>query len=114
MTPAKMVDFLNQRVGLERDGATGEVRRYIAGAYGPLYQCAYMLGGLQLRALHHEMVGNGSMSNRAFHDAVLRQGSIPIEMVRAALQGEKPPHAGPSTWRFYGDVKAKGGTPCPR
>ena len=113
MTPKEMVAFLHERVGLEEDGATGEVRRYIAGAYGPLYQAAYMLGGLQLRALHHELVGGGTMSNRAFHDAVLRQGSIPFALVRAALRGEKPTDASVA-WRFAGDVKAEGGKPCPR
>jgi len=104
MTPQAMVDFLRKRVGLEEDGATAEVRRYIDGSYGPLYQAAYMLGGLQLRALHHELVGNGTMSDRAFHDAALREGSIPVEMVRAKLLGIKPVCGGPSTWRFQGDV----------
>ncbi len=95
-------------------GATAEVRRYIGGAYGPLYQAAYMLGGLQLRALHHELVGDGRMSNRAFHDAVLRQGSIPIELVRAALTGKKPKRGAPSSWRFAGDAEPTDGKPCPR
>ena len=114
MTPPEMVTFLRERVGLEEDGATGEVRRYIGGSYGPLYQAAYMLGGLQLRALHHELVGNGTLSNRAFHDAVLREGSIPIEMIRAKLTRTKPTGGGPSTWRFYGDVEAPAAEPCPR
>ena len=46
MGPAEMVDFLVQRVGNEKFGATSEVRRYLQ--YSPLYQAAYMLGGLQL------------------------------------------------------------------
>ncbi len=106
MQPADMIDFLAERVGLERDGATSEVRRYIAGAYGPLYQCAYMLGGLQMRALHHELVGNGRMSNQEFHDAVLRQGSIPIELVRAALTGQTLERNHAASWRWRGEVKA--------
>ena len=113
MQPDAMVELLMQRVGLERDGATGEVRRYIGGAYGPLYQCAYMIGGLQLRALHHDLVGGGTMSNRAFHDAVLRQGSIPIELVRAALTGQKLARDHHAAWRWRGDVQAEG-APCPR
>jgi hypothetical protein len=114
MTPKEMVTFLREQVGLEEAGATAEVRRYIGGAYGPLYQAAYMLGGLQLRALHHELVGDGRMSNRAFHDAVLRQGSIPIEMVRAALTGTKPKPGAPASWRFAGEVEPTDGKPCPR
>ena len=78
-----MVDFLVDRVGNERFGATGEVRRYLQ--YPPLYQAAYMIGGLQLFALHREAVGSGRMTEKAFHDAVLSCHSIPIEMVRAEL-----------------------------
>ena len=31
------------------------------------------------------LVGGGKMTNRAFHDAILKMNSIPVEMVRAAL-----------------------------
>jgi uncharacterized protein (DUF885 family) len=96
MTPQEMIDYLVDRVGHEKAGATSEVRRYISGDYGPLYQCAYLCGGLQLLALHDDVVGGGTMSEREFHDAVLRQGSIPIALIRAALTDEpldktKPP-----------------------
>ncbi|MCB9916683.1 MAG: DUF885 family protein [Planctomycetes bacterium] len=99
-TPEAMIDFLVERIGHERENATAEVRRYIGDAYSPLYQCGYMIGGLQLRALAHELVDSGRMSPREFHNAVLHQGPIPIELLRAALTGEKPARdAGPS-WRF--------------
>jgi uncharacterized protein (DUF885 family) len=107
MTTDAMVDFLAGRVGLERDGATSEVRRYVAGAYGPLYQCAYMLGGLQLRALHAELVGGGRMTQRAFHDAVLRQNSIPVEMIRAALTGQSLRRDHVASWAFRGAVSSE-------
>ena len=103
LKPQAMIDFLVDRVGLERDGATSEVRRYIAGSYGPLYQCAYMLGGLQMRALYKERVAGGAMDDRAFHDAVLAQNSIPIELIRAALSGRKLARGTRSTWRFQGE-----------
>ena len=91
MTPAEMVDFLVRRVGHEPMGATSEVRRYIGGSYGPLYQAGYMLGGLQLRALHKALTGPGGLSQCAFHDAVLAQNAIPIALVRAALAGKPLP-----------------------
>lgn len=97
MSPQEMVDFLVDRVGHERMGATSEVRRYINGSYGPLYQAAYMLGGLQLRALHREL---RSMGDRAFHDAVLAQNMMPIELLRAALTGAPLSRDWKSTWRF--------------
>lgn len=88
MTPPEMIDFLTSRVGHEKAAATSEVRRYINGSYGPLYQAAYMIGGLQLRSLHGETVGAGRMTEQQFHDAVLVQGPIPIALIRAALLGE--------------------------
>ena len=87
MKPAEMVDFIVERVGHERFGATSEVRRFIGGGYSPLYQCGYMIGGLQLRALRKELVESGQMSDRQFNDGVLRQGPIPVELIRAALAG---------------------------
>jgi uncharacterized protein (DUF885 family) len=100
MTPAEMVDFLVKRVGHEVDGATAEVRRYIGGDYGPLYQAAYMLGGLQIRALYGELVTSGKMTAREFHDAVLRENAIPIEMIRASVARRELSPQFESAWRF--------------
>lgn len=100
MTPAEMVDFLVQRVGHETMGATSEVRRYINGSYGPLYQAGYMLGGLQIRALHRELTGPGKLTDKAFHDAVLAQNAIPVEMLRAALTSAPLTRDWKSAWRF--------------
>jgi len=102
MTPDEMVELLVARVGHESDNAKAEVRRYIGGSYGPLYQCAYMIGGLQLLALHREIVQAGRMDEREFHDAILRCGPIPVETVRALLLGEAPAQDGGATWRFDG------------
>jgi uncharacterized protein (DUF885 family) len=85
MTPDQAIQFLVDTVGFERANAEGEVRRSFNGSYSPLYQAGYMLGGLQLRALHHELVDSGKMTERAFHDAVLEGGAQPIAMVRARL-----------------------------
>ena len=101
MTPRECIDFLVERVGHEERNATAEVRRSVQGGYGPLYQVAYMMGGLQFRALHAELVGSGKMTNRAFHDAILREGSIPVEMVRAKLIGTMPARDARASWRFY-------------
>ncbi|MFO1077891.1 MAG: DUF885 family protein [Planctomycetota bacterium] len=96
------VDYLIERVGHERSAAEAEVRRSVSGGYGPLYQAAYMLGGLQIRALHDELVQPGSRwTERAFHDEVLRQGSMPIAVLRAAL-GEAPVGRQLEPWRFAG------------
>lgn len=100
-TAEECVDFLVDQVGHERRNATAEVRRSIQGGYGPLYQCAYMTGGLQLRALHREVVApGGSWSERDFHDAVLRAGPIPIELLRAELTGRPLARDLAVGWRF--------------
>jgi uncharacterized protein (DUF885 family) len=103
MTPQQCIDYLVDRVGHERDNATGEVRRSFGGAYSPLYQAAYMLGGFQLKALRRELVDTGKMSNKQFHDAVLREGAIPIEMIRASLTKQELTPDFKTNWKFEGE-----------
>jgi hypothetical protein len=105
MSAQECVDFLVNRVGFERENAAGEVRRsFESGYYGPLYQAAYMLGALQFRALHKELVGGGKMTDREFHDTILKMNAIPVEMVRASLT-KAPLDAGfVSNWKFYGPI----------
>ena len=100
MTPPEMVDFIVDRVGHERLGASSEVRRFIGGGYSPLYQCGYMIGGLQLRALREELIAAGKFTEKQFNDAVLEQGPIPIEYIRAALTGNPLTRETKATWRF--------------
>jgi hypothetical protein len=102
MTAQECVDFLVNRVGFERENAAGEVRRsFESGYYGPLYQVAYMLGALQFRALHKDLVGSGKMSDREFHDAILKMNAIPVEMVRASLTKQVLDAGFVSSWKFY-------------
>jgi uncharacterized protein (DUF885 family) len=101
MTPQECIDFLVERVGHERENAAAEVRRSFNGSYGPLYQIAYMIGALQFRALYAELVRSGKMSARAFHDAVLQGGNLPIELVRARLENVPLTRDFPTSWRFY-------------
>jgi len=102
MTPQQAVDFLVDRVGHERENAIAEVRRSFEEA-APLYQAAYLLGGMQLYALHKELVGSGKMTNRQFHDAVLKENRIPVEMIRASLTKQPLTRDYKSSWRFYGE-----------
>jgi uncharacterized protein (DUF885 family) len=101
MTPEQCIDLLVNRVGHERDNATAEVRRSFAGDYPPLYQCAYLLGGLQLRSLHKALVDSGKMTNRQFHDAILKENAIPIEMMRADLLQVPLTREFKTSWKFY-------------
>jgi hypothetical protein len=104
MQPKEMVQFLVERVGHEKLGATSEVRRFIAGDYSPLYQCGYMIGGLQLNALRKEIVGSGKMSEKQFNDTVLTYGSMPVELIRAGMLNVPLTRETKSSWRFYGEL----------
>ena len=100
-TPQQCIDFLVDRVGHERDNAEGEVRRSFTGTYGPLYQIAYMTGGLQFMALKRELVDTKKMTLKDYHDAVLKENSIPIEMLRAILTNQSITRDYKPSWKFY-------------
>ena len=104
MTPQECIDFLVNRVGHERDNATAEVRRSFDGSYGPLYQIAYLIGGLQQYSLHRDLVDSGKMTNRQFNDALLHENRIPIEMIRAILINQRLTRDYKTSWKFYGPV----------
>ncbi|MGN8056319.1 DUF885 family protein [Pedobacter sp. 22163] len=104
-TPQQCVDFLVDRVGHERANAEGEVRRSFKGDYSPLYQVAYLTGGLQLFALKKELVDSGKMSFKAFHDAVIKENLIPVEMIRATLTNQPLTRDFTTSWHFYGQLK---------
>ena len=59
--------------------------------------------GASIRALPEELVQSGRMTNREFHDSILKGGRMPIEMVRARLLNIAPAKDFVATWRFYGD-----------
>ncbi len=107
MTPQEMVDFLVDRVGHERSGATGEVRRFISGDYSPLYQCGYMIGGLQLRAMRKDLVDSGKMTNRQFHDAILTSGPTPVELNRDGMAHLPLDRDSKPSWKFAGEEPGK-------
>jgi uncharacterized protein (DUF885 family) len=102
-TPEQSAKFLVDNVGFEPDNATGEVRRSFNGSVGPLYQLAYLMGALQFRALHKELVDTGKMTDREFHDAILHKNSMPIEILRADLENLKLTKDFTTQWKFYGD-----------
>ena len=78
-------DFLIKHTGFERPNALAEARRY---TYTPTYNLSYLLGKvllLQLREDEQRRLGP-AFSLRAFHDVLLRGGSLPISFHRRALR----------------------------
>ena len=100
-SPQQCVDFLVDRVGHERANAEGEVRRSFVGGYNPLYQVGYMIGGLQIMSLKNELVNNGKFTLKQFHDAVMQQNSMPIEMLRNILSDQPIKKDYHPQWKFY-------------
>ena len=100
-TPQQCIDFLVDRVGHERANAEGEVRRSFTGGYPPLYQLAYLTGGLQLFALKRELVDGGKMTYKQYNDAVLKENLIPVELIRATLTHQPLTRDYTSKWKFY-------------
>ena len=100
-TPQQCIDFLVDRVGHERANAEGEVRRSFVGGYEPLYQLAYMTGGFQFYALKKELVESGKMTYKQFHDVIMQQNSMPVEMIRAVMTNRQLTREYKTNWRFY-------------
>ncbi len=81
------IRFMVEQTSFEEANARAEVLRY---TYTPTYQLSYLLGKvllLQLRADERERLG-AAFSLRAFHDTLLRDGSLPISFHRRLLAGE--------------------------
>ena len=80
-------DFLVKQTSFERPNAHAEVQWY---TYRPTYPLSYLLGRtllLGLRADEQRRLGDG-FSLKGFHDALLRNGSLPISFHRRLLTGE--------------------------
>ncbi len=100
-TPQQCVDYLVDRVGHEPSTAHGEVKRSFEGNYGPLYQLAYLTGGLQVWSLKKELVDAGKMTYKEFHDRMIKENYLPIELLRATLTNQKLNRNYESNWKFY-------------
>ncbi|MBS4071487.1 MAG: DUF885 family protein [Algoriphagus sp.] len=100
MTPQQCIDLLVDKVGHERANAEAEVRRSFEGSYGPLYQIAYMIGALEIYSLRKEMVDSGKMPEKQFHDLIMTQNAMPIEILRAKVTGKSLDKNHKASWRF--------------
>ena len=86
LSVAEAIDFLVENTRFERDNAEAEVKWY---TYRPTYPLSYLLGRtllLELRSAEERRLGE-AFSLRGFHDALLRNGSLPISFHRRALAG---------------------------
>lgn len=84
MTFEQAVDYFVDRLRIDRSTAEAEVRRYCA---WPAYQLCYAVGRrelLQLRDDYRRRQGS-AFSLRAFHEAILPYGGLPVTLIRWGL-----------------------------
>jgi uncharacterized protein (DUF885 family) len=87
LTPEEATDFLVEHTSFETANARSEVRRY---TYTPGYQLSYLLGKVLILGMREDEKRRrgADFSLKAFHDTLLRNGSLPISFHRRILAGE--------------------------
>ena len=84
MTREQAIDYMMANEQISRQGATAEIERYIS---GPGQALGYKMGQLkilELRNKYQQMLGN-SFSIKAFHDALLKDGSMPLTVLESKM-----------------------------
>jgi len=79
------VRFLIKEVGMERENAIAEVKRYTK---NPSYQLSYLIGKYLIKKLKREIqekMGE-KYSDKFFHEVILNAGSIPIKYLREEFE----------------------------
>jgi uncharacterized protein (DUF885 family) len=83
MTVEEAVDFLVDRVGLEKTNALAEVRRY---TLTPTQPMSYLMGKLEiLKIIEEYKKRHPDASLKEVHDAILSCGSLPPRLMRQRL-----------------------------
>jgi uncharacterized protein (DUF885 family) len=85
-TRQQAVDYMLENTALSEGNINAEVNRYIT---WPGQALAYKLGELKIRELRaraEEMLGE-EFDLRAFHDTVLENGSVPLDVLEAHVDG---------------------------
>ncbi|MFI2743539.1 hypothetical protein ACG2LH_12425 [Zhouia sp. PK063] len=105
MSPQRCIQMLVNEVGYEYANTSAEVRRSFATTYTPpLYQIAYIIGGLQLYALRNELLQKG-WTEKQFHDCILKEHMMPIEILRVILEDVPFKKNYTTQWKFLTDFK---------
>jgi uncharacterized protein (DUF885 family) len=78
------IDFLQQNTAKQEPEVVNEIDRYIA---MPGQALAYKIGQLKLSAIRSkaEAVLGGGFDIRAFHDELLRDGALPLDLLEAKM-----------------------------
>src|SRR6266540_2015935 len=88
------IDYMLANTALSPGNIANEVDRYVA---WPGQALAYMIGRLRIRSLREELEGQpgSGFEVRDFHDAVLRHGAVPLDVLEAEVRADdRLPHPG--------------------
>lgn len=82
---SQAIQFMLDNSGLTQENVEREVDRYIA---WPGQACAYKIGELRIRELRSRAEASlgARFDRRAFHDAVLRSGSVPLDVLEQQIK----------------------------
>ena len=84
MTVDEAINFMVEEVQLEPANARGEVLRYTQAATQPQ---SYLMGKLQILDLIDDLKkANPGLSMKEMHDRILSKGSLPLRLMRQALE----------------------------
>jgi uncharacterized protein (DUF885 family) len=83
-TREQMVDFFREHTAMDEPNIQSEVDRYIA---WPGQALAYKLGQMEILELREEAKKElgAKFDIRAFHDAVLDQGALPLDVLHTQV-----------------------------
>jgi uncharacterized protein (DUF885 family) len=84
---AQAIDYMLANTALSPGNVANEVDRYVA---WPGQALAYMIGRLRIRSLRAELEGRlgARFGLRDFHDAVLGQGAVPLDVLDAVVRAD--------------------------
>jgi uncharacterized protein (DUF885 family) len=74
------IDYMREKTGMGEKEVTAEIERYIV---NPGQACAYKVGMLKIQELRKRAQTElgGKFDQRAFHDVVLKNGALPLEIL---------------------------------
>jgi uncharacterized protein (DUF885 family) len=83
----RAIDYMLANTALSPGNIANEVDRYVA---WPGQALAYMIGRLRIRSLREELEAQAGprLDLRDFHDAVLRHGAVPLDVLEAEVRAD--------------------------
>jgi len=84
-TREQAIAYMREKTGMGEKEVTAEIERYIV---SPAQACAYTVGMLKIQGLRAraEQELGAKFDQREFHDAVLKNGALPLEILEEQVK----------------------------